>query len=95
MFEFDNLENTLVRSLKCYEKAVELEPSKHDKDILVRRLGNIQNELGVLYMNQAGGKSSLEQLNTSRLVTRTVIQNCPRQFSFLLGKYENVAAFVQ
>ncbi|OXU32038.1 hypothetical protein TSAR_004336 [Trichomalopsis sarcophagae] len=53
---FDSLEVTLMASCKCYEKALYLEPSKVEKNNLLRRLGNIHNELGVLYMNQAGCK---------------------------------------
>lgn len=52
----ESLESTLVASYKCYEKALSLEPLEMDKKNLLRRLGNIHNELGVLYMNQAGSK---------------------------------------
>nr|XP_033341580.1 erythroid differentiation-related factor 1 isoform X1 [Megalopta genalis] len=51
-----SLESTLVASYKCYEKALLLEPSEIDRNNLLRRLGNIHNELGVLYMNQGGSK---------------------------------------
>lgn len=47
----ETLESTLVSSYKCYEKALSLEPI--DKNNLLRRLGNVHNELGALYMNQA------------------------------------------
>lgn len=50
----NSLEETLEASYKCYEKALTLEPLEIDKNNLLRRLGNIHNELGVLYMNQAG-----------------------------------------
>ncbi|XP_014205550.1 erythroid differentiation-related factor 1 [Copidosoma floridanum] len=49
---FESLEVTLVASYKCYEKALLLEPLEADRNNLLRRLGNIHNELGVLYMNQ-------------------------------------------
>ncbi|XP_017889932.1 erythroid differentiation-related factor 1 [Ceratina calcarata] len=49
----ESLESTLVASYKCYEKALELEPLEMDRNNLLTRLGNIHNELGVLYMNQA------------------------------------------
>ncbi|XP_076164566.1 erythroid differentiation-related factor 1 [Ptiloglossa arizonensis] len=49
----ESLEFTLVASYKCYEKALLLEPFVTDKKNLIRRLGNIHNELGVLYMNEA------------------------------------------
>lgn len=50
----ETLEATLVASYQCYEKALSLEPLDMDRNNLLRRLGNIHNELGVLYMNQAG-----------------------------------------
>ncbi|CAD6239249.1 GSCOCG00008661001-RA-CDS [Cotesia congregata] len=50
------LEATLIVSLNCYEQALALGPLEPDKNILIRRLGNIHNELGVLYMNQATSK---------------------------------------
>lgn len=50
----ESLEFTLVASYKCYEKALSYEPLEVEKNNLLRRLGNIHNELGVLYMNQAG-----------------------------------------
>lgn len=53
----ETLEATLVASYQCYEKALSLEPLDMDRNNLLRRLGNIHNELGVLYMNQAGSKS--------------------------------------
>ncbi|XP_076677136.1 erythroid differentiation-related factor 1 [Andrena cerasifolii] len=49
----ESLESTLVASYICYKKALSLEPLDMDKNNLSRRLGNIHNELGVLYMNQA------------------------------------------
>ncbi|XP_046431466.1 erythroid differentiation-related factor 1 isoform X1 [Neodiprion fabricii] len=49
----DSLEVMLEASYKCYEKALSLAPLENDKNNLLRRLGNIHNELGVLYMNQA------------------------------------------
>lgn len=52
----ESLESTLVASYKCYEKALSLELMDMDRNNLLRRLGNIHNELGVLYMNQAGSK---------------------------------------
>ncbi|XP_036151294.1 erythroid differentiation-related factor 1 isoform X2 [Monomorium pharaonis] len=56
----ESLESTLVSSYKCYEKALSLEPIDMDKNNLLRRLGNIHNELGVLYMNQAGSRYQQE-----------------------------------
>lgn len=51
----ESLESTLISSHKCYNKALSLEPTDMDRNNLLRRLGNIHNELGVLFMNQAGG----------------------------------------
>ncbi|KAG7190566.1 hypothetical protein KM043_006659 [Ampulex compressa] len=52
--QLESMESILVVSYMCYEKALSLEPSTKDRNNLLRRLGNIHNELGVLYMNQAG-----------------------------------------
>ncbi|XP_015600984.1 erythroid differentiation-related factor 1 [Cephus cinctus] len=56
----ESLEEVLVASYKCYEKALSLEPSGMERNNLLRRLGNIHNELGVLYMNQAGARYQQE-----------------------------------
>lgn len=53
---FETLEATLVASYQCYEKALLLKPAGEDKDNLLRRMGNIHNELGVFYMNQASSE---------------------------------------
>lgn len=52
-----SLEELLVCSEKCYKRALlfEMEPTEHAN--LRRRLGNIENELGVFYMNQAAGRA--------------------------------------
>jgi len=44
------LQFSLVLAFKCYEKALLLEPMDMDKNNLLRRLGNIHNELGILYI---------------------------------------------
>ncbi|KAJ9579565.1 hypothetical protein L9F63_004750 [Diploptera punctata] len=49
---FDSMEQMLQTSCRCYERALTLNP----KSDLQRRLGNIHNELGVLYMNQAAAR---------------------------------------
>ncbi|XP_012254661.2 erythroid differentiation-related factor 1 [Athalia rosae] len=72
----DNLEETLEASYKCYERALSLEPLEIDKNNLLRRLGNIHNELGVLYMNQAACYQSDESEESSnadvtKLLTRS------------------------
>ncbi|GAB1869397.1 Erythroid differentiation-related factor 1 [Camponotus japonicus] len=54
--ELENLESTLLSSYKCYDKALSLELMDVDRRNLLRRIGNIHNELGVLYMNQAGSR---------------------------------------
>lgn len=48
-----SIEDSLIVAYKCYEKALGLGPEEIDKKNLLRRLGNVHNELGVLYMNQA------------------------------------------
>lgn len=48
----ESLESTMVSSYRCYEKALSLEPMDTVKNNLWRRIGNIHNELGVLYMNK-------------------------------------------
>jgi hypothetical protein len=52
---FDSMEQTLQASCCCYQKALALESHDQQKSNLERRLGNIHNELGVLYMNLAAG----------------------------------------
>lgn len=52
--KLENLESTLLSSYKCYDKALSLEVMDVDRRNLLKRIGNIHNELGVLYMNQAG-----------------------------------------
>lgn len=51
-----SIEVTLVASYKCYERALSSDSSEMDRGNLLRRLGNIHNELGVLFMNQANGE---------------------------------------
>lgn len=58
--KLENLESTLLCSYKCYDKALSLELLDVDRKNLLRRLGNIHNELGVLYMNQAGSRYQQE-----------------------------------
>jgi len=48
----ENLQFTLVLAFKCYEKSLPLEPMDMDKNNLLRQLGNIHNELSILYINQ-------------------------------------------
>lgn len=63
--ELENLESTLLSSYKCYDKALSLELMDVDRNNLLRRLGNIHNELGVLYMNQAGSRFQETQMDES------------------------------
>ncbi|KAF7997417.1 hypothetical protein HCN44_005988 [Aphidius gifuensis] len=58
-----SIEESLIVAYKCYEKALSLEPADIDKKNLLRRLGNVHNELGVLYMNQASLKYQQETNN--------------------------------
>lgn len=58
--EFSTIEQMLLTSCNCYEKAFTTEPLQ-DVNSLYRRLGNIQNELGVFYMNKASETRELFQ----------------------------------
>lgn len=49
-----NLEDSLLGSSICYRRALATGVLA-DNENLLRRLGNIENELGVFYMNQAAG----------------------------------------
>jgi len=50
-----SIEQMLQASCSCYTTALSLETHDQQKNNLQRRLGNIHNELGVLYMNLAAG----------------------------------------
>ena len=50
-----DVEEALVYSLQHFEKAL-LYSDRQTHLHLMRRLGNVCNELGVMYMNQAGSK---------------------------------------
>jgi len=56
------MEQMLQASCCCYQKALALESQDQQKNNLQRRLGNIHNELGVLYMNLAAGNVFLIEL---------------------------------
>jgi hypothetical protein len=58
----DSIEQMLQTSCCCYQKALALEPHDQQKNNLQRRLGNIHNELGVLYMNLAAGNIILTNI---------------------------------
>jgi len=70
--KIDTFEQMLLASLHCYERAWQLDPQQ---DNLPRRIGNVHNELGVLYMHQAAGTSKLfYRFSTSGcLIALTVI----------------------
>ncbi|KAL0269089.1 UNVERIFIED_CONTAM: hypothetical protein PYX00_006926 [Menopon gallinae] len=51
-----SLEELLLCSEKCYKRALQFETEPAERANLQRRIGNIQNELGVFYMNQAAAK---------------------------------------
>jgi hypothetical protein len=57
----DSIEQMLQASCSCYQKALSLETHDQQKSNLQRRLGNIHNELGVLYMNLAAGNVILTE----------------------------------
>lgn len=58
----DSMEQMLQASCCCYQKALALESHDQQKSNLQRRLGNIHNELGVLYMNLAAARYK-EEMN--------------------------------
>lgn len=53
----DGLEPLLQSSAACYSHAVAVETDKHLQLGFYRLLGNVKNELGVFYMDQAWGKT--------------------------------------
>nr|CAD7454164.1 unnamed protein product [Timema tahoe] len=59
------MEQMLEASRECYLQALALEKPNTN---LWRRLGNIENELGVLYMNQAASKVQAATSNSSELI---------------------------
>nr|CAD7574546.1 unnamed protein product [Timema californicum] len=59
------MEQMLEASRECYLQALALEKPNTN---LWRRLGNIENELGVLYMNQAASKVQAATANSSELI---------------------------
>ncbi|XP_011298230.1 erythroid differentiation-related factor 1 isoform X1 [Fopius arisanus] len=79
-----SIEDCLLASYKCYEKALSLVLQDVERTNLLRRVGNIHNELGVLYMNQASakcqqseetggeGKSSKGSVDISWLLTESL-----------------------
>ncbi|XP_054016507.1 erythroid differentiation-related factor 1 [Hylaeus anthracinus] len=69
----ESIESTLVASYMCYEKALSLEPLDANKYNLFKRLGNIHNELGVLYMNQAEKYYQQESSGDTSASSSTVI----------------------
>uniref|UniRef100_A0A6V7IA57 Erythroid differentiation-related factor 1 n=1 Tax=Bracon brevicornis TaxID=1563983 RepID=A0A6V7IA57_9HYME len=62
----ESIEACLLASYKFYDKALILEPLDVDKRNLIRRVGNIHNELGVLYMNQASAKYQQDDNQSDR-----------------------------
>lgn len=51
--------SVLRSGVACYKLALTSHPSPEQEASLRRRLGNVHNELGVLYMSQANGKSAV------------------------------------
>lgn len=50
--DFESIEQMLLASCQCYEKALLMDPLQ-EVNSLYRRLGNVQNEIGVFYMSKA------------------------------------------
>lgn len=83
-------EYQLFVSSKCYEAAYELLVSEvlkdHTSDQLaqvLKRLGNIRNEMGVYYMNQAAAMQA-EKEGKFHYAKRSVIKPCNELITFLL-----------
>lgn len=65
--EFQSIEQVLLASCELYEKALVLEPPQ-EVNSLYRRLGNVQNEIGVFYMNKASeNNDQFEEYNNKAL----------------------------
>ncbi|XP_069671466.1 erythroid differentiation-related factor 1 [Periplaneta americana] len=61
----ESMEQMMQASCACYQEALALEVEEVEKSNLQRRLGNIHNELGVLYMHQAAARYQEETKQTS------------------------------
>ncbi|KDR07710.1 Erythroid differentiation-related factor 1 [Zootermopsis nevadensis] len=70
----DSIEQMLQTSCCCYQKALALEPHDQQKNNLQRRLGNIHNELGVLFMNLAAARYQEEMKQQQEKCHESVFQ---------------------
>uniref|UniRef100_A0ABD2XJ45 Erythroid differentiation-related factor 1 n=1 Tax=Trichogramma kaykai TaxID=54128 RepID=A0ABD2XJ45_9HYME len=88
--KFESMEKNLLVSCHCYEKALSLNPLESDRNTLLVRYGNIHNELGVLYMNQASSRyhknSELEELDVTTPLVKSL-----RHFESGVKAFEKVS----
>ncbi|XP_063979735.1 erythroid differentiation-related factor 1 [Diachasmimorpha longicaudata] len=66
---FKSIEDCLQASHKSYEKALALEPLQIDRTNLLRRIGNVHNELGILYMEQVSTESQQQQQSQNNVTS--------------------------
>ncbi|KAK6638651.1 hypothetical protein RUM43_006918 [Polyplax serrata] len=66
-----NLEDLLLGSVACYQRAIGVGEAG-DNENLLRRLGNIENEVGVFYMNQAAAKYQEEESSQEKEIQCSV-----------------------
>ncbi|XP_028279587.1 erythroid differentiation-related factor 1 [Parambassis ranga] len=90
-------EYQLIISCKCYEAAYELLVSRalkdHSSDQLaqvLKRLGNIRNEIGVYYMNQAAAMQTEKEVKTSVSIAEQEMWK--KSFSFFEKGMKNFEA---
>lgn len=67
----ENNEQLLQISCQCYERSLASEPGA-EKTNLLRRLGNVHNELGTLYMNQACTEFNNGNTDIQRLISKSL-----------------------
>uniref|UniRef100_A0A8D9EM91 Erythroid differentiation-related factor 1 n=1 Tax=Cacopsylla melanoneura TaxID=428564 RepID=A0A8D9EM91_9HEMI len=85
--QLTSIKETMLSSLECYECALELASSDASRRNLWPRLGNIYNELGSMFMNEAGLACQKEPLELTQQEIRDLFVKA-REF---LGK--GISAF--
>ncbi|EDV96236.1 GH15321 [Drosophila grimshawi] len=70
-----NVEQVMLHSCKCYEEALEHAKSAESNELL-RRLGNVRNELGLKYMYSA--QEEYSQMKRKREATQTKGEECSK-----------------
>lgn len=77
--KLENIEQTLLHSRICYEKSLIEEPIQ-DRNHLLRRLGNVQNEIGVYYMNKIPSCKSWDEVQVYYMKSEINLQNGIKSF---------------